>query len=41
LPPGILKLFGCKKQPEQHELSIKQLKKAVTAGALNEQIINS
>ncbi len=41
LPPGIIKFFGGKKKPRQKELTIKHLMKAVIAGRLDEEVINS
>ena len=39
--PAIIKLFTGKKKVKQKELTIKHLEKAVMAGKLDEEIINS
>ena len=39
--PGLSKLLGIKKEPRQKELIIKHLIKAVEAGRLDEEVINS
>lgn len=39
--PAILRMFTGKKHPKQKELRIKHLEKAVIAGRLDEEIINS
>jgi acyl carrier protein len=39
--PGLSWLLGIKKEPRQKELTIKHLMKAVEAGRLDEDVINS
>jgi acyl carrier protein len=39
--PAIIRMFTGKKHPKQKELTIKHLEKAVIAGRLDEEVINS
>jgi len=39
--PAIIRLFTGKKHPKQKELRIKHLEKAIIAGRLDEEVINS